>query len=97
MLVFGAFLIFQDYILRGFYGRWKNVGDTFGHGRNYDPRDFGPQGAIGGTMECIAYVNPITKAVTWYSVECVETTCGCYVPSTCLTCADNNCQDSRCQ
>jgi hypothetical protein len=96
MLIMGAFLLFQNYILKGFYGRWRQVGDTFGHGRQYDPRNFGPVGADGGTLECIAYVNPSTKAATWYLTSCLESTCSCYVPSTCLTCANASCQDTRC-
>lgn len=50
--ILAAFFIFQHYILRGLSGRWKSVGDVFGHGKQYDPRDFGEDGKGGGTFEC---------------------------------------------
>lgn len=50
--ILAAFFIFQHYIVRGFSGRWKAVGDTFGHGKQYDPKEFGPGGKGGGTFEC---------------------------------------------
>ena len=37
-IVAGALLIFQKYIAQAFYGRWKSVGDSFGAGRQYDPK-----------------------------------------------------------
>lgn len=32
-----VFLVFQKFITRGFVGRWQATGDTWGHGRQYDP------------------------------------------------------------
>lgn len=37
VFVLTAMLIFQKYIARGMYGKWKQVGDAFGQGRLYDP------------------------------------------------------------
>lgn len=53
MFIIGIFAVFQDYIKRGFLGRWKTVGDSFGHGRQYDPKPYGVAGAGGGTLECM--------------------------------------------
>ena len=43
-IVAGAFVIFQKYIAQACYGRWKSVGDSFGAGRQYDPKR---------TIECV--------------------------------------------
>lgn len=51
-LFLAAMIILQPYIWRGFMGRWKASGDTFGHGRQFDPRPYGVLGADGGTLEC---------------------------------------------
>jgi hypothetical protein len=36
-ILIGAFLLFQKYIFRGISGHWKDVGDSMGSGRVYDP------------------------------------------------------------
>jgi len=64
MFIIAALLITQKYILRSFMGRWKTAGDSFGHGRQYDPRPFGVNGEEGGTLEC--YWNTTTNS--WLSV-----------------------------
>jgi len=51
VFILTAFLVFQRYIYRGMAGGWKAAGDAFGHGRQYDPRDFGREGERGGTLE----------------------------------------------
>lgn len=37
ILIMGMFLVIQKYIVRGFSGQWKNVGDSWAHGKQYDP------------------------------------------------------------
>jgi len=51
VFVISALLVFQRYIYRGMAGSWKAAGDAFGHGRQYDPRNFGENGELGGTLE----------------------------------------------
>lgn len=52
ILILAIMVGFGGYIKRGMAGRWKAVGDTFGQGRQYDPRGFGVNGEIGGTLDC---------------------------------------------
>lgn len=65
MILTSALYVSKDYILRGFSGKWKGVGDQFGQGRQFSPTD---------TVECSfdsAYTNE------WYDVTCVEgSNCG---------------------
>lgn len=71
-----AFLIFQKYIVRAMSGRWKSVGDTFGHGQSYDP---------GNTVECATF-GAVTEDArfpasgVWYEVGCFNDNCvaSCY-------------------
>ena len=35
--IIGAMLVFHKYIVRGMWGQWKTIGDSFGSGRLYDP------------------------------------------------------------
>ena len=59
-IILGAILVTQKYIVRGFAGRWKQVGDTFGLGRQYDPRV---------TKECVWSGEPQNL---WYNPDCLE-------------------------
>jgi|GEM_PF-2950989 len=52
-MVLGAFIVFDKYIVRMFWGQWQKAGDAFGHGKQYDPRSFGTAGDGGGTLRCI--------------------------------------------
>lgn len=52
VFLLSALFVFQHYIVRGFSGGWKNAGDTFGMGRQFDPRSYGTKGNLGGTLEC---------------------------------------------
>ena len=54
-----ALLFSQKYIVRGFAGRWKQVGDSFGYGRQYDPAE---------TAECLWSAD----AGQWYTKQCFE-------------------------
>jgi Flp pilus assembly pilin Flp len=37
IILVSALLLMQTYIVRGFSGRWRSVGDAFGFGRQYEP------------------------------------------------------------
>ena len=52
VFLLGALLVFQQYIVNGFSGQWKQAGDVFSFGKQYDPRIFGVLGTQGGSMEC---------------------------------------------
>lgn len=63
MFVLGAFLIFQKYAVRGFSGRWKGVGDSFGGGQIYDPNL---------TTECAVDTR---YPDDWYDAKCFKQKC----------------------
>lgn len=56
-----TFIVFQKYIVRGFSGRWKGVGDALGQGRIYDPER---------TTACDYY-----PTVGWFNRTCYEEKC----------------------
>ncbi len=80
-----AIFIFQKYILRGMAGKWKTTGDSFGYGRQYDPKR---------TLECkFDYI----YTDSWYSVERFEandcfSVCGKATsqPATCRQCIESS-------
>lgn len=80
MFVLIAFLIFQKYMVRGFAGRWKGVGDSLGGGQIYDPRK---------TLECT--FDPVYTNL-WYNEACYQQNCitPCLTvaatPADCTTC-----------
>jgi len=92
--IIAAFLVFQRYIFRGMAGSWKAAGDTFGQGRQYDPRPFGKHGAGEGTKECFfdyTHCKPGVRSPcggeglmnTWLDRQCVQTRgCDCTIPET---------------
>jgi len=59
MVILSAVLVTQKYVVRGFAGRWKQMGDSFGLGKQYDPRK---------TIEC-TYSDDFN---TWYDKDCYE-------------------------
>ena len=59
VLVLAGFIAMHIYISRGFAGKWKDAGDSFGSGRQFDP-DF--------TEECACS----EAAHQWYNVPCFE-------------------------
>lgn len=63
ILILTVFFIFQKYIVRGFTGRWKTVGDALGGGHIYDPKM---------SLEC-AYDPMYTNE--WYNAVCYEESC----------------------
>lgn len=90
VFVLTAMVIFQKYIARGMYGRWKGIGDALGHGRQYDPNL---------TIECGH--DRWYNTGTWYNVDCFDSVCGeasCVAATanqtTCLTCIQTTCRSS---
>jgi len=67
VLFLAAILVMQKSIARSFFGRWKDLGDSFGQGEQYDPR---------GTVECGRYtaVDLATgwETTIWYWQPCYE-------------------------
>ena len=73
--IMGALLVSQKYIARAINGRWKGVGESFGFGRQYDPKK---------TIEC-AYDFQFLNV--WYNAVCYEQRCDCQsVRATNVTC-----------
>lgn len=73
VFLLAAFLVFQKYIARGIYGRWKGVGDGIGQERIYDPNL---------TSECEFH-----PEVGWYDRPCYEAARdadgNCFTPDDC--------------
>ncbi|MDO8579980.1 MAG: hypothetical protein Q7S13_00700 [Candidatus Omnitrophota bacterium] len=69
MFILGAFLVFQKYIVRGFAGRWKSVGESFSQGKVYDPAK---------TIECA--FDQKYNTLQWYDQKCFQENCikACY-------------------
>ena len=59
VVLLAAIIVMQKYILRGFVGRWKATGDTYGFGRQFNPKK---------TTEC-GYDMNINR---WYLIPSVE-------------------------
>jgi len=90
IFVMAAFIVFQQYIARGFAGGWKKVGDTFGLERQFSP----------DTIEC---VYDIFNEEGWYTPQCYRgETCGnppcdCHrIDVTCGTAACNAAREIQC-
>ncbi len=68
MILLGGLLLFQKFIVRGFLGRWKATGDSFGQGGQYDPDK---------TLSCAYHEWDIGPPVQsdWYNVDCFEAAC----------------------
>lgn len=85
IVIMGAFMLFQKYIVRGFSGRWKNVGDGLAEGRIFSPTK---------TDDCMFVVS----AGEWADRDCFNAYCptACYsvsgIPENCLRCI-HLCQD----
>jgi hypothetical protein len=60
IIVLTVMFVMQKYIVRAFSGRWKGVGDSWGHGRVYSPTE---------TVECL-YGAPY--AAVWYDSACFK-------------------------
>ena len=59
-----ALFVFQFYIVRGFAGRWRAIGDVFGGGRQYDKDT---------TLDCFYFQNPVNILDNeWVATKCYE-------------------------
>ncbi len=93
VFILTAFFVMQKYIVRGFSGRWKDIGDSLGQGRLYDANK---------TIEC-AY--DFQHYNMWYSVDKFEENhCGevCYfdkefVDDASKLAREEECRDCICQ
>jgi hypothetical protein len=74
--ILAALFIFRTYIIRGLSGKWKATSDTFGFGRQFDPRPFGSNGEGGGTLDC--YYDAASGR--WLDRYYVDTHCDCTIP-----------------
>ncbi|MFT5387934.1 MAG: Flp pilus assembly pilin Flp [Lysobacterales bacterium] len=89
IVIIGALIIFQKYIVRAISGRWKSSGDGIGFGRLYDPKE---------TWSCkfdYVYTN------TWYDEGCFDRIqCHCNkltsTNATCQHCISSLCQSDAC-
>lgn len=94
-----AIMLMQKQIARAIFGRWKDLGDSFGYGQQYDPKK---------TIECASYTGYTTTggwgSEVWYLVPCYES---CYknigggacpgAPSIAKRqCCANNCKSTSC-
>ena len=86
VLIIGAMLVFQKYLVRAISGRWQTVGDSWGNGRLYDKNK---------TTECL--YNQWGTTNKWYLASCFRDTCylQCIgetaTAATCDACLDTNC------
>ena len=93
VFILAVMLVMEKYVGRGLAGRWKAMGDTFGQGRQYDPRSFGVQGEGNGTLECIfdyTHCEPGTGTLldpdpcvpinAWINKVCYDEKCKCGLP-----------------
>jgi hypothetical protein len=76
IFILGALLAMRVYILRSMSGKWKAAGDSFGQGRQYDPRPFGVSGEDGGTLVC--RYEPLINL--WVDRKRAEVECDCTLP-----------------
>ncbi|MFH1360153.1 MAG: hypothetical protein ABIJ41_03850 [Candidatus Omnitrophota bacterium] len=65
LVILGSLFLMQKHIVRGFAGRWKDTGDAFGGGKQYDPEN---------TTECLwsEEANEVDSGKGWYELECSE-------------------------
>ena len=63
VMFIAAILLMHKQISRSFFGRWKDLGNNFGQGEQYDPHR---------TTECGRYVDPLTGGEIWYWQPCYE-------------------------
>ncbi len=104
ILVMGALLYFQKYIIQGFEGRWKKMGDTYGYEKQYDRQPYGTRGDGGGTLSCFfdnSYVSG-TWVAQWVDDDCFKQNCVDYctnpvAASQCTTCKQVTCYVPDCQ
>lgn len=76
IFLLGALLVIQKYLAQAIAGRWKNVGDSFAHGRVFDAKK---------TLECV--YDPVYND-RWYNAACYEEL-GCGDPCLSIAVLDN--------
>jgi hypothetical protein len=77
IMFLAAILLMQKHIVRTFFGRWKDAGDTFSYGEQYDANT---------TIDCQRYAwhNSQGWHETWYSGKCYD----CCIYSNSGSCPD---------
>ena len=87
VLIIGAMLVFQKYILRGINGRWRSIGESWSSGRLYDKNK---------TTECI--YNQWGTTNQWYLAQCFRDQCYLKCVGTTATSADcDSCLETNCR
>jgi hypothetical protein len=98
--ILAAFIVFQKYIARGIVGRWKNIGDSMGQGRLFDPNR---------SVRCAANKwfqdkpgENIWPDAVWYDQTCFEEQCHghcLYATKDSRACRDccERCWDEECE
>ena len=76
VIIIMAILATQKYIVRGFAGRWKQLGDSFGMGKQYDPQK---------TLECTFSAD----YNQWYDKHCFEQQWNATFPSNMSGCVSS--------
>ena len=92
IILFGVFIYFQKYLVRGISGRMKSVGDSFADGRIYSPTN---------TLECAF---DVLHDRGWYDSKCFYDSCAddCLTahdetrPLDCIACIDS-CKTPNCE
>lgn len=68
-LLLAALFLFQRYLVQGFLGRWRGTGETWSHGRQFEP-DL--------TTRCAYYEGRQLTNVNvkiWYDADCFDRNC----------------------
>ena len=81
VVIIGAFLIMRNYIQRGLFGTWRQTGQSFAFGRQYDSQK---------TIEC----DFDEQTNVWYDHNCAQAQCNGV--SSCIESAVAGCQTSSC-
>ena len=87
IIIIGAMLLIQKYLLRGIAGKWRDVGDTWGYGRQFDPKK---------TTECL-YDMTVNKWILYGCFEaCISACDSKYGIDANLVCEANCPKDPTC-
>lgn len=88
VIIIAAFMIMRNYIQRGLFGKWKEAGQSFTYGRQYDPSK---------TVEC----SFDEQSNLWYDRNCfdyLKSTPSCVSNSSCdeAIITNGSCSASSC-
>ena len=72
IFIVAAFIAIQKYAVRGFSGKWKQAGDTFGVEHQYDPR-WHDNATARGTRACFYDKD----TALWVNTRCFQQNCDC--------------------